>query len=49
VGIKEVVFDCDKYKANDVWLVAARRLFDLAGVKYRQYKTEYRMGFEANK
>lgn len=47
VGIKEIVFDCDKYHDNEVW-VAARRLFDLAGVKYRQYVPEYKMGFEVN-
>ncbi|HOX97443.1 MAG TPA: deaminase, partial [bacterium] len=45
VGIKEVVFACDKYHDNEVW-AAARRLFDLAGVKYRQYLPEYEMRFE---
>lgn len=35
-GIKEIVFESDKYHDQDVW-VAARKLFDLAGIKYRQY------------
>lgn len=35
-GIVEVIFESDKY--HDVpAFVAARKLFDLAGVKYRQY------------
>lgn len=35
-GITEVVYDSDKYKNSDN-NIAARKLFDLAGVKYRQY------------
>lgn len=35
VGIKEVVFLSDKYNGEPVF-VAARRIFDMAGVKYRQ-------------
>lgn len=35
-GIKEIIFESDKYHNQDVW-VASRRLLDLAGIKYRQY------------
>ena len=35
VGIKEVVFLSDKYNGNPVF-VAARKIFEMAGVKYRQ-------------
>lgn len=38
-GIREIVFASDKY--HDVpAFVAARRLFDAAGVTYRQYQSE---------
>ena len=33
-GIIEVIYESDKYHDDKAW-VAARRLFDLAGVKYR--------------
>lgn len=35
-GIKEVIYESDKYHDNKEW-IAARKMFDLAGVKYRQY------------
>jgi len=35
-GIKEVIFDSDKYHDEPI-TQAARKLFNLAGVKYRQY------------
>lgn len=35
-GIQEVVFESDKYKDVDIF-IAGKKLFDLAGVKYRQY------------
>ncbi len=35
-GIKEVVFESDKYHDQEAW-IASRRMFDLAGVKCRQY------------
>ncbi|MFH0840813.1 MAG: dCMP deaminase family protein [bacterium] len=38
-GIKEVIYDSDKYHDSDM-SVAARELLDLAGVKYRQYNPE---------
>lgn len=37
-GIVEIIFESDKYHDDDVW-IASRRLLDLAGVKYRQYKS----------
>lgn len=42
-GIKEVIYESDKYRDDKIW-VASRKLFDLAGVKYRQVTqnlTEY--------
>lgn len=35
-GIKEVIFESDKYHNESVW-VASRKMLDSAGVKYRQY------------
>lgn len=35
-GITEVIFASDKYHDKDPW-VAARKMFDLACIKYRQY------------
>ena len=40
-GIKEVVFLSDKYNSDPVF-VAARRIFDMAGVKYRQLKPDHK-------
>ncbi|MEW6413388.1 MAG: dCMP deaminase family protein [Candidatus Zixiibacteriota bacterium] len=37
VGIKEVVFLSDKYNGDPIF-VAARKIFDMAGVTYRQLK-----------
>ena len=39
-GIKEVVYESDKYHQDDIW-IASRRILDLAGVKYRQYKSTW--------
>lgn len=42
-GIEEVIFESDKYHEQPAF-TAARKLFDLAGVKYRQYtSTEVKM------
>ena len=38
-GIAEVIFESDKYHDVEAF-VASRRLFDLAGVKYRQYESQ---------
>jgi dCMP deaminase len=35
-GIKEIIYLSDKYHERDAWL-ASRKLFELAGVKTRQY------------
>ncbi len=37
-GIKEVIYESDKYHDSDI-CIASRKLFDLAGVKYRQYNS----------
>jgi dCMP deaminase len=39
-GITEVIFESDKYHDKDAF-VASRRLFDAAGVKYRQFISEW--------
>lgn len=39
-GITEIIFESDKYHDGDVW-VASRRMLDAAGVKYRQYLSEW--------
>lgn len=39
-GIEEIIFESDKYHNADM-SVAARRLFDAAGIKYRQYICDY--------
>lgn len=36
-GIAEIVYDSDKYHDSDM-MIASRKLFDLAGVKYRAYE-----------
>lgn len=35
-GIKEVIFESDKYH-NEPAFIASRRMFDAVGIKYRQY------------
>ena len=35
-GIREVIYDCDKY-ADTAGVIASKRMMDSAGVKYRQY------------
>jgi dCMP deaminase len=39
-GIKEIIFENDKYH-NEPQFIAARRLFDAAGVVYRPYISEW--------
>ncbi len=41
VGIKEVVYLADKYHDQDIF-VAARRIFDMAGVTYRRLEPQNR-------
>ena len=36
-GIKEIIYDCDKY-CNTPATIASKRMLDAAGVKYRQYQ-----------
>lgn len=36
-GIKEVIYDSDKYK-NTPSFIASRRMLDAAGIKYRRYE-----------
>jgi dCMP deaminase len=44
-GIHEVVYASDKYHDQDIW-VASRKMFDRAGVKYRQYTPENTLKLE---
>jgi dCMP deaminase len=46
-GIKEVVYESDKYHQEEAWQ-AARQMLKLAGVKYRQYVPEYKIKFKRN-
>lgn len=39
-GIKEVVYESDKYK-NTGQVIASKKMFKMAGVKIRQYKSNY--------
>lgn len=39
VGIKEVIYLSDKYKNTDE-TIASKKMFDICGVKYRQFKTD---------
>ena len=41
-GIKEIIYQSDKYHETDA-CCASRKMFDLAGVKYRQYLPEYEL------
>jgi dCMP deaminase len=41
VGIKEVVFLADKYHSDEIF-VAARKIFDMAGVTYRQLTPDHK-------
>ena len=40
VGIREIVFESDKYH-NEPMVIASRRMFDAAGIKYRQYFSKF--------
>jgi dCMP deaminase len=44
-GIKEVIYESDKYHDDDIWK-ASRKMLDIAGVKYRQYTPENNLNFE---
>ncbi len=39
-GIDEVIFESDKYHDTDICVVS-RRLLDAAGIKYRQYRSDW--------
>lgn len=44
-GISEVIYQEDKYKEVDLW-VAAKRLLDAAGIKYRQFVPSKKLRIE---
>ena len=44
-GIKEIIYESDKYHDNEIW-VASRKLLDMAGVKYREYVPKYKIEFK---
>ena len=46
-GIREIIFASDKYHDLPPWL-ASRKMLDLAGVKYRQYRPEFILKLEKN-
>ncbi len=45
MGLTEVIYDSDKYHDQDLW-VAARKMFDLAGVVYRHYQAPHQLKLE---
>ncbi len=45
MGITEVIYESDKYHDTELW-IAGRRMFDLAGVLYRQYKRQFNLILE---
>ena len=48
-GIKEVIYDCDKY-ADTTGVKASKRMMDAAGVRYHQYhRTGRKIEFEISK
>jgi len=44
-GIKEVIFESDKYHSDDIWK-ASRKMLDMAGVKYRKYVPKNELVFK---
>jgi len=45
LGIKEIIYESDKYHDNPQW-VASRKMLDLAGVKHRQYIPKNKLEFK---
>ena len=45
LGIKEIIYESDKYHDDPQWQ-AARRMLDLANIKYRQYTPKNTIKFE---
>ena len=43
-GIQEIIYEDDKYHNEDIWK-ASRKMFQLAGIKCRQYKPENKLNF----
>ena len=46
-GIKEVIYESDKYHDDKIW-EASRKMLDLANIKYRQYKPINIIKFKKN-
>lgn len=44
-GIKEIIYESDKYHEEDPW-VASRKMLDIAGIRYRQYVPKHKLIFE---
>lgn len=47
-GIKEVIYDTDKYYDVPIW-VAGRKMLELAGVTVRQYTPQYQLKLDPRK
>jgi len=47
-GIKEVIYESDKYKAEDIFKIS-RKMLRMAGVKLRHYKPKNKIVLEKNK
>ncbi len=46
-GIKEIIYSEDKYHDMDIWK-ASRRMLDMAGIRYIEYKPKYKLNLENN-
>jgi len=44
-GIKEIIYEDDKYHDQEIWQ-ASRKMLDMAGVKYRLYEPKYKLNFQ---
>ncbi|MFA5777259.1 MAG: dCMP deaminase family protein [Parcubacteria group bacterium] len=44
-GIKEIIYEDDKYHDRDEWKVS-RRMLNMAGIKYRKYEPKYDLIFK---
>lgn len=47
-GIKEVIYESDKYKEVDIFK-ASRKMLKMAGIKLKKYKPKYKLVLEKNK
>ncbi len=44
-NVKEIIYSSDKYHDDQIW-VAARKMLDLAGIKYREFVPRFKLKLE---